>query len=399
MDRLDIAVAGCGPAGLAAALLLGGDGHRVTLFERFEAPRLIGSGIMLQPTGLSVLRAMGLDGAVLAVGARVDRLVGRAHPSGRVVLDVRYRALGERAGFGLGLHRAALFDMLFAAVTSAGIPIETGRHIVSSDRGARPRLIFMDGAQAGPFDLIVDALGTGTALTPMTGRLLPYGALWATLDWPADGELKPDALEQRYERASKMAGVLPLGRPAGSARAQAAFFWSLRRDQLAGWRSDGLELWKDQVRGLWPATEPLLGQIDHPDHLTFAAYAHRTLSTPVEPGIAHIGDAWHSASPQLGQGANMALLDAWALAQALREAKDLPSGLGDYARMRRGHVRLYQALTALFTPVYQSDGVLLPLIRDAVVGPISKIWPATVVQVAMVSGLVGRPLKPLGLRT
>ncbi|MCI1143956.1 FAD-dependent oxidoreductase [Sphingomonas sp. WKB10] len=38
MRRLHIAIAGCGPAGLATALLLHRDGHHVTLFERFDAP-------------------------------------------------------------------------------------------------------------------------------------------------------------------------------------------------------------------------------------------------------------------------------------------------------------------------------------------------------------------------
>jgi salicylate hydroxylase len=47
MRTLDIAVAGCGTAGLAAALLLHRDGHRVTLFERFAEPAPIGSGLMI----------------------------------------------------------------------------------------------------------------------------------------------------------------------------------------------------------------------------------------------------------------------------------------------------------------------------------------------------------------
>ena len=49
---IDIAIAGCGLAGLATALLLHRDGHRVTLFERFDAPRPVGSGLMIQPTAL-----------------------------------------------------------------------------------------------------------------------------------------------------------------------------------------------------------------------------------------------------------------------------------------------------------------------------------------------------------
>ncbi len=54
-------------------------------------------------------------------------------------------------------------------------------------------------------------------------------------------------------------------------------------------------------------------------------------------------------------------------------------------------------MSRVFTPVYQSDGRLLPLLRDRLVGPLSKLWPATTLQAAMVSGLVGAPLRPLGL--
>ena len=60
MKRLDIAIAGAGPAGLATALLLAAAGHRVTVFERFDEPKPVGSGLILQPTGLSVLADLGL---------------------------------------------------------------------------------------------------------------------------------------------------------------------------------------------------------------------------------------------------------------------------------------------------------------------------------------------------
>ena len=188
-----------------------------------------------------------------------------------------------------------------------------------------------------------------------------------------------------------------MGRSLAAAKPQAAFFWSLRQDRLEAWRAGGLEAWKHQVRTLWPATEPLLAQIDHPDRLTFARYVHRTVGAPAQPGLAHIGDAWHSASPQLGQGANMALLDAYALAKGLRDTAELAAGLARYVDLRRRHVALYQGMSALFTPVYQSDSTVLPFVRDRLVGPISKLWPATAVQAAMVSGLIGSPLKPLGL--
>jgi 2-polyprenyl-6-methoxyphenol hydroxylase-like FAD-dependent oxidoreductase len=46
-------------------------GHEVTIFERFAEPRPLGAGLLLQPTGLAVLRALGLEQSALAQGARV----------------------------------------------------------------------------------------------------------------------------------------------------------------------------------------------------------------------------------------------------------------------------------------------------------------------------------------
>lgn len=131
--------------------------------------------------------------------------------------------------------------------------------------------------------------------------------------------------------------------------------------------------------------------------MTFARYSHRTLSNPTEERLIHIGDSWHSASPQLGQGANMALLDAWALAIGLSRHRAIEPALAETIALRRRHVQLYQWLTWLFTPVYQSESRVLPFVRDRVVGPLSKLWPATAIQAAMVSGLIGGPLEALGL--
>jgi 2-polyprenyl-6-methoxyphenol hydroxylase-like FAD-dependent oxidoreductase len=398
MGGLDIGIAGCGPAGLGAALLLARDGHRVRLYERFETARPVGSGLMIQPTGQAVLAALGLLSGLAAAGARIDRLFGRAEPSGRTVLDVRYGWLGVAGAHGIAVHRATLFGLLHRAVLAAGVPIESGRTVsgseVASD-GSR-RLLFSGGESSEAHDLIVDALGTASPLASAAGRALAYGALWANLDWATEG-FDAGALEQRYVRASRMAGVLPIGTPPGSARPQAAFFWSLKAEALREWRSRGLEPWKAEARALWPATAPLLDQIRSAEQLTFARYAHRTVTRPAEPALIHIGDAWHSTSPQLGQGANLALLDAWALMKALREEPQLDEGLRRAVAMRRFHVRLYQALSLLFTPAYQSDGRLLPFIRDRIVPPFGRLWPATRIQAAMVAGTFGGALRPLGL--
>ncbi|MDX3911104.1 MAG: hypothetical protein QHC67_14980 [Sphingobium sp.] len=106
-------------------------GHHVTLFERFDTPRPIGSGLMLQPTGMAVLSELGLLDATLARGARVDRLFGKAGK--RVVLDVHYAALRRKGMFGIGIHRASLFAILHEAVLQSGIGVHTGRTLIGSE--------------------------------------------------------------------------------------------------------------------------------------------------------------------------------------------------------------------------------------------------------------------------
>ena len=111
----------------------------------------------------------------------------------------------------------------------------------------------------------------------------------------------------------------------------------------------------------------------------------------------HIGDSWHSASPQLGQGANMALLDAWALALALAGEGPLQHRLEQAVALRRRHVALYQYLTALFTPLYQSSSAWPAVVRDLLLAPASRIAPGPAIKARLVAGLAGAPLAPLGL--
>ncbi|MBU3921869.1 MAG: FAD-dependent monooxygenase, partial [Alphaproteobacteria bacterium] len=163
-------------------------------------------------------------------------------------------------------------------------------------------------------------------------------------------------------------------------------------------RTAPLAHWKDAARALWPETAMLVDQIVDHDQLTFARYRHRTHWPAAEGRLIHIGDSWHAASPQLGQGANMALLDAFALARAVRGGGTASETAALYVRQRAAHVRLYQLMTWAFTPVYQSDSKLLPWVRDWLAAPVSKLWPAPPVLAALVGGGLGSPLKKLGLK-
>lgn len=394
--QFSIGIAGAGIGGLAAAVLLARAGHRVTLFDQFEKAGPVGSGLMLQETGLAVLGALGLRAKVEALGTPILRLHGVSTDTGRAVLDVRYRALRQTLA-GLGLQRAALFDVLHEAAMAVGARILKGTRITAAN-GHTGILVDAGGGAHGPYDLLIDALGVRSPLSSAPKRELTYGALWATLPWPEASPFDNTALEQRYEAARKMAGVMPSGRMTADMPESLTYFWSIRADQYDAFRAAPLIHWKDSARKLWPETDGLLGQITDHDQLTFARYRHRTHGPVVEGRLVHIGDAWHAASPQLGQGANMALLDAFGLMKAFHGEADVARALQRFLRLRAFHVRLYQLMTWAFTPVYQSDGVVIPWLRDRLAAPVLRLWPAPPMLGGLVAGGFGSPLKKLGLK-
>lgn len=372
MRRRHIAIVGYGTAGQALALLLSRDGHRVEVFER--APRLgpVGAGFLLQPTGLRVLWKLDLLAQVMAHGRRVNRLYGET-PCGRAVMDMRYARLDPGLS-GLGMQRGALFTVLAQAwpdrtqvrqgVTITGVDEDTGR------------LRDHEGRRHGPYDLVIAADGAASQLRQRTGQVqrdarYPWGALWCLLpedDWPW-----PDELRQRYVAARKMIGMLPVGTRPDDDTPRVSFFWSLPIADFERWHAQGLDAWKHEVAAIWPQAEARLAGIDDPACLARASYRDAAVRHWSRGRLVLAGDAAHAMSPQLGQGVNMALMDALALRDALRGDDALDALLARYQRQRQAHVGIYQFWSRWLTPIFQSHRDWIARGRDLAFLPLGRL--------------------------
>lgn len=398
MKPLRIAIAGAGTTGLAAAGFLMRAGHEVLLFERFGAPRPLGAGILLQPTGLACLAQLGLDGAAIALGARIDWIEGKTR-YGRSVLDIAYTQLAPHY-FGIGIHRAALFDILYREALRLGVAVTGSVQIARSSLAHNGRLLVdATGREHGPFDLVVDATGLRSPLRreadpAVRERPFRWGALWSAVLLPAEWQGRA-TLRQRYDGASVMIGVLPIGRLPGEDRDLAAFFWSLRADQYQAWRAAGMETWRRHVIAIWPEIEPVIAGLSRPDDLTLATYSDMTMRTPIGERLVIIGDAAHCTSPQLGQGANLGLADAATLARCLSETNDLTQSLTHYASARRRHVRFYQFASRWLTPFFQSESRSASALRDIAFGPAHRLPFARRHMLATLAGIKMGPFSQL----
>lgn len=359
---LRIAISGCGTAGPAAALFLARAGHEVTLFERAAEKLPVGAGFLLQPTGLAVLQRLGLRDELLPHTAEVSRLHCRT-AGGRVLLDLSYAELGP-ALFGAGTHRAMLLEILVNAVKRAGADVRWGHPLEKLTRDAAGKPILHDtyGGRHGPYDLLLICDGANSTLRAQSGlpaqiRRYPWGALWFI--GHRTPEFDPQVLWQAVGTTRQLNGYLPTG----TSEDLLSLFWSIRLDAAAAWRAQPLERWKKDILYLAPQAERFLEQIESHDQIATARYSDVVMRQWHGDRVAVLGDAAHALSPQLGQGVNLALMDAEALADALAE-HPLEEALARYSSRRRRHLRFYQFATRWTTPFFQSDLLPLGWLRD-----------------------------------
>lgn len=375
MKHQRIAIIGAGTAGLASAILLARRGHLITLFERADALAPVGAGLLLQPAGLDAMAELDCLEPVRQYGQRIDALYG-CTTGGRAIMDVAYRDLGAGdEASGLGVHRAALCHVLDEALTDLEHERRFGCEVLSVTSAATGAMVaFRSDGQASQerFDGVLVANGSASTLRPKSlvryDREYPWGAMW--LMRPLTDGLAAFAkplLQQRYQGSRRMMGMLPTGAvPGNGGQPMVSFFWSLPVADMAYWQDEEfpLEHWKHEVTSLWPEVGPLIESIASASDLLPATYRDVVLSHWGRGRIGVIGDAAHAMSPQLGQGANMALLDAVAMAQAVDGSRTWDDVWQHFDDQRGGSIRFYQRMSWWLTPMFQSNQWSAAPIRD-----------------------------------
>jgi len=312
-------VVGAGLGGLASAIALRRRGWDVTVLERRPEPAEAGAGIAMWPNALRALDALGLGDGIRAAGT-VEVGGGIRTASGRWLSRLDAADLRRRQGDGVVvLPRPDLHALLRAAAPA----VTTGTAVVRVEPGdaARPAVVHDDAGGRRTAELVVAADGLRSAVR---------AALWPAATPRDTGQtafrlVAAHALAEGGESwgGGDLVGLAPLpgGRtylwavvPTGDAPADDPLAWLRRR--LAGWH-DPIPAVLDAVRG--PVLVHRLEDLRPP-----RSWCHGR--------VALLGDAAHAMTPNLGQGAAQAFLDAVALAAC---ATNDPASLTAYERRRR----------------------------------------------------------------
>ncbi len=359
--NLNIAVVGAGIGGLAAAIFLATNGHSLTIFEKFPTAKPLGSGLLLQPPGQDVLDELGLLDAIKSKSATINALHSQ-NQNGKTILDLHYSDLEGKARAGLGVGRALLHETLMKKADACGAKFVLGTEV--SKLNSETGMLATTDKCLGEFDLIIIATGPRDILIDQhikrTKRQYGWSCLWANVTLPAD--CPSDQLGQLCKTSKHMIGLLPLNHNENGTTT-AAFFWSLRSRRLADWRVQPYEKFIAEVGRIWPSAARAIAPLNHID-FSHAIYYDIGCKKPWSGKIIAIGDAIHGTSPQLGQGATMALLDAKALAQTLQHHQTTEGAFAAFWLMRKKQLTYVRWASRLITPFFQSRSPLAGILRD-----------------------------------
>ncbi len=351
---LPVTVIGAGVAGLAVATALAQRGARVTVLEQAPAITEVGAGLQISPNGAAVLAALG-QGDALRVGGVISRAVElRDFRRGAKVLRLDLSRYTGPHPFVL-IHRARLIGLLEQAARAAGVTIKLDTRADPATLTESPLILGADGLHSH-----IRTTLNGPSDAFFTGQVA-----WRTVI--ADTDAKPEA--HVYMGPGRHLVTYPL---AGGLRNIVAV------EERATWVAEGWahvddpENLRRAFAGFAPEVRDWLDRVDTV-HL-WGLFRHPVAPVWHDDKRAILGDAAHPTLPFLAQGANMALEDAWVLADCLA-AHPIPDALALYQTRRKPRVtRVIDAATAnarnyhLRNPVIRSvahtalrlGGALLP---------------------------------------
>ncbi|NOK31724.1 NAD(P)-binding protein [Corallococcus exercitus] len=355
-----VLIAGAGIGGLTLACALRRAGVRATVFERAEALRPVGAGIIVQMNASVALRRIGLCDAVAAEGERAEQTL-ILDPTGARITRVDVRSVQEELDAPMvSIHRARLQAVLRA---HAG-PEEAVRLGVSvtgfQDDGARVTVSLSDGDTVTG-DVLVGADGLRSAvraglLGAQPTRYSGYTS-WRGI-CPASDLVKAGHFSETWGPGARF-GIVPIGHgevywyatlnaPVGSEDAPGQTLAVLQA-RFAGWHAP--------IARVLAATSPeRVLRTDIHDRPPVRSWSRGRVTL--------LGDAAHPMTPNLGQGGCQAIEDGVVLGECLTAPGSVEDALRAYESRRIRRANALVVMSRRMGWLAQRENTAARFVRD-----------------------------------
>ncbi len=312
--RHRIAILGGGIGGLSLAIALTRRGHGVDLYEAAPAWKPLGAGLGLAGNAIKAFREIGIDQEVLAVSRVLKKVVVRSQ-KGKSLMATDSEEVSRRFGVvnNFTIHRADLHDVLIQQLPPEIVHV--GKQCVDIDQNeGGVKIYFKDGTHAD-HDYLVAADGIHS---PVRKKLIPTSktryagyTCWRGVTEQIPDNLDMDETSETWGPGCRL-GIVPMTHnriywfACVNASENNATMRSLSPTELLTFYKDFHAPIPELIRNT-PANRVIWNDIIDLEPLTQFAFGRVVL----------MGDAAHATTPNMGQGACMAIEDAVVLANSL----------------------------------------------------------------------------------
>jgi 2-polyprenyl-6-methoxyphenol hydroxylase-like FAD-dependent oxidoreductase len=327
---MDVLIVGAGIAGLALARALRQRGITAEVVERKTKWETAGAGMYLPGNSVRALDELGI----------CDVVAGRANPivrqrfldhRGRLLLDIDVRSYWEGVGGCVAIPRAALHSALRTETHETDIRL--GVSVTQLDDAAsRTRVRFSDGTSSD-YDLVVGADGVHSTI-----RSLAFGGPPARYVGQASWRF----IAEGFPEISGWTVMLGRGRAfltVALGNGSVYCYGDIDTPEPADARA---AQWRESFADF---ADPVPRLLEHAGEAYCAPIDEVVPPAWTAGRVVLIGDAAHASSPNMAQGAAMALEDALVLADALATRSPLEHALAEYQRRRTSRVAWVQEQT------------------------------------------------------
>jgi len=333
----DFLVIGAGIGGLAMAQALLQLGHRVRVYEAAAELREIGAGVVLGANAMRALDELGLHAAVRPVGTPLTA-VSLLDERGRVLNQANTSGFTTRLGYdNLAVHRADLQRELLRALPPGVVHL--GHRLARFEQNPTHVTAFFENGAQATAEALVAADGIRSRvrrqlLPASQPRYAGYTCWRAVVHTRAPG-LPTAGSSETWGRTGRF-GLVPV--------ANDRLYWFAcinsaepNNPVLRAYRVADLQR---HFAGFHAPIPQVLADTTDADLLWGDLYDLAPLASFAFGRVLLLGDAAHATTPNLGQGAGMAVEDAAVLSRCLRHSPtDIPAAFQAFDQQRRPRTR------------------------------------------------------------